>query len=229
MNHKNFAKKMSDYNILYIEDEQEVREYFNEFLSRYCKKVYACKSAEDGLEMYNQYKPDMVLLDINLPGINGIEFATTLRKNDKKIRIIMLTAYTDAKFMVKAVELELTRYLVKPVKSEDLLMAFEKCIDELSVDNIINLGNGNIYSKKLASIISNTEKISLRKKEVDLLEYFIQHDGEIIEYDRLETNIWHDEVVSRDAIRSQIKNIRKKIGKDCLENIVGIGYRFKAN
>jgi len=229
MNHKDFAEKMCGYTVLYVEDDKHVREHINEFLSHYCKKIYACQSSEEALEVYNQHKPDIALLDVNLPGMNGIELATTLRESDKKIRIIILTAYTDEKFMIKAIELELTRYLVKPVKSEDLLMAFEKCVDELSVDKIVNLGDGNVYSKKLASIINNTEKIPLRKKEVELLEYFIEHDGEIIDYERLETNVWHDEVVSRDAIRSQIKNIRQKIGKDCLINIAGVGYQFKVN
>ena len=229
MNHKDFAKKMGEHSLLYIEDEQHVREHFNEFLSRYTKKLYVCKNAEEGLEIYQKFMPSILLLDINLPGMNGIELATMIRKNDKKIRIIMLTAYTDKEFMLQAVELELTRYLVKPVKSEDLLLAFEKSILELNVNNIVNLGNGNIYSKKLVSIISNKETIPLRKKEAELLEYLIEHDGEVITYERLETTVWNDEVVSREAIRSQIKNIRQKIGKDCLENIAGVGYLFKVN
>ncbi len=229
MNHKDFTKKISGYTILYIEDDQQIREHFDEFLSRYCKKVYVCENAEEGLEVYNKHKPDIILADINLPGMNGIEFVTYIRKSNKKIRIIMLTAYTDKEFTLKAIELELTRYLVKPVKSKDLLLALEKCINELNVNNIVNLGNGNIYSKKLVSIINNRETIPLRKKEAALLEYFIQHDGEVISYDRLETTVWDDEIVSRDAIRSQIKNIRQKIGKDCLENITGIGYKFKVD
>ncbi len=229
MNHKDFAKRMSEYTLLYVEDDDNVRNYICEFLNRYFKEVYACDCAEIGLELYNKHKPDIMLLDINLPGINGISFATHIRKYDKKSRIVILTAYTDRKFVLKAIELELTRYLVKPVTNEDLFLVFEKCVDEIDANNIINLGNGNIYSKRLVSIISNSKKIPLRKKEALILEYFIEHEGEVVRYDVLESGIFYDEVMSLDAIRSQIKNIRKKIGNDCLENITGVGYIFKSS
>ncbi len=229
MDHKAFAENMSKYTVLYVEDDASVRKYINEFLSRYCKKVYSCESSEQGLEVYNEHKPNILLLDINLPGVNGIDLAASIRANDKKTRIVILTAYTDEKFMVRAVELELTRYLIKPVTSEDLFLAFEKCAKELEVENIINIGNGNIYSKKLTSIISNKGRVSLRKKEVEILEYFIEHEGEVIRYDTMENSVCKGEIMSRDAIRSQIRNIRQKIGDSCLENIAGIGYKFRVS
>ncbi len=228
MNHKKFAESMNAYTVLYVEDDNQIRAHISEFLSRYCKKVYACVSAEEGLNIYDKHKPDILLLDINLPGINGIDFATSIRTHDRRTRIVVLTAYTDEKFMIKAVELELTRYLVKPVISEDLISALKKCMSELEVDNIVNLGNGNIYSKKLTSIINNSEKIPLRKKEMEILEYFIEHEGEVVRYDTLENSVCSGEVMTNDAIRSQIRNIRLKIGDSCLENISGIGYKFKA-
>jgi len=229
MNHKEFAKKMSTYTILYIEDDKDVREHIKEFLSRYSKGVYTCATSEEGLDIYNLHKPDILLLDINLPGISGMDFAMSIREDDKQTRILMLTAYTDTKFMLKAVELELSRYLVKPVTNDELFLALQKCTDELEVTNIFNLGNGYSYSRKLTSIISNNEKIALRNKEIKLLEYFIAHEGDVIRYDMLESEIWGSDAVSLDAIRSQMRNLRQKVGNSCFENVVGIGYRFKVD
>jgi DNA-binding response OmpR family regulator len=227
MNHKAFAKKISNYTILYVEDDQNVRRYITEFLNRYCPKVYACDSSEKGLKLYKKYKPDILLLDINLPGISGIDFATEVRKNDKKTRILISTAYTNQEFMLRAIELELTRYLVKPVTSEDLIGAFEKCLRELKQESSVALGKGYIYSKKITSIIKGKKATLLRKKESEILEFFLEHEGEILRYDILEDAIWSSGTMTRDAIRSQIRNIRKKMGVECFENITGVGYRFK--
>ncbi len=229
MNHKEFADRIGKYSIVYVEDNDSIREYISEFLTRYCKNIHTYKNAEDGIEAYKNYHPDIFLLDINLPKMSGIDFASYIRKYDKKTRILLLTAYTNQTFMLKAIELDITRYLIKPATSEELLKALEKCSNELEVSHIINLGGGYIYSQKLSSIISNNEKIQLRKKEIELLDFFIEHEGEVLRYEILENELWQESVMSRDTIRSQIRNLRKKIGSNCFENITGIGYRFKVN
>ncbi len=227
MNHQAFAKKMNNYKILYIEDDYNVRRYITEFLNRYCPKVYSCESSEDGLELYKKYQPDILLLDINLPGMNGIDFATYIRQNDKKTRILISTAYTNQEFMVRAIELELTRYLVKPVTSEELIGAFEKCLSELRERDSIELGDGYSYNRKTTSITKDNRRTILRRKESEILEFFIEHEGEVLRYDMLESAIWSSGVMTRDAIRSQIRNIRKKIGFKSLVNVIGVGYKFE--
>ena len=225
MNHQAFAKKMKSYTVLYVEDDAEIRHYISQFLQRYCHKVYACESSEEGMALYQKHQPDILLLDINLPGMSGIDFATKVRVHDKKTRILISTAYTDKAFMLRAIELQLTRYLVKPMTSEELFHAFEKCLDEL--EEKIDLGEGYMYHKANSAVVKGDMVIPLRKKEADILEFFIQHEGEVVRYVVLEDAIWVDEVMSRDAIRSQIRNIRKKIGINLFENISGVGYKLR--
>ena len=228
MNHKAFAQKMSSYSILYVEDDSNVRRHIREFLLRYCPNVYSCDSSEEGLVLYKKYKPDILLLDINLPGMSGIDFATEVRKSDKQTRIIISTAYTNPEFTLRAVELRLCRYLVKPVTNDELISAFEKALNELRAKSHFELGEGYIYDRKTTSIIKEDSTILLRKKESEILEFFIEHEGEVLRYDMLENAIWSSGVMTRDAIRSQIRNIRKKIVVECLKNITGVGYRFEA-
>lgn len=227
MNHQAFAKKMKSYTVLYVEDDADVRRYITEFLKRYCKEVYACDNSEEGMIIYQKVHPDILLLDINLPGMSGIDFATKVREKDKKTRILISTAYTDKAFMLRAIELGLTRYLVKPVTSDELFSAFEKCLEELQADEKVDLGEGVVYRKAATAIFKDGREISLRKKEAEILEFFISCEGEVIRYDILENSIWADGVMTRDAIRSQIRNIRKKIEVDLFENISGIGYKFQ--
>jgi DNA-binding response OmpR family regulator len=227
MNHKAFANKMSNYSILYVEDDPNVRKHIEEFLLRYCPKVYSCDNSEEGLLLYEKKRPDILLLDINLPGMSGIDFATKVRKHNKKTRILISTAYTNSEFMLQAIELEITRYLVKPVTSEELITAFEKSLNEIDNEKHIELGDGYIYSKKTTSIIKNNQTTLLRRKESEILEFFIEREGEVVRYDILENSIWNGGIMTRDAIRSQIRNIRKKIDNNCFKNIIGVGYRFE--
>lgn len=226
MKHELFAKKMQHYSIVYVEDDDEIRQYITSFLERYCKKVYACDSAEEGLELYAKHLPDILLLDINLGGMSGVELATYVRQKDSKTRILLSTAYTDKDFMLQAIELGLTRYLVKPMTNDDLVSALEKCWIELEDQNIVDLGEGCIYHKNLAYIMHANIPVSLRLKEVALLELFVAHENEVLRYAFLEQSIWHDEPMSRDAIRSQIRNLRKKLQVNVLENVSGLGYKF---
>jgi len=227
MNHKTFAKKMSNYTLLYVEDDLEVRGHIVEFLKRYFKKVYESGSAEEGFEIYEKYQPNIVLLDINLGGMSGIELATLIRKDDQKVRILISTAYTNKEFMLQAIELSLTRYLVKPITSDELVKALEKCWFEIEDDVSIELGNGYSYNRNLAVILKENREIALRHKEVELLEYMIEYEGHMLRYEQLEEGVWKNEVMTLDAIRSQIRNLRKKLEVDVIENISGLGYKFQ--
>ncbi|MCH9813024.1 MAG: response regulator transcription factor [Epsilonproteobacteria bacterium] len=228
MNHQEFAQKMSVYSILYVEDDPQIRRYISEFLKRYCKTIYTSDNSEEAKTLYHKHHPDILLLDINLPGQNGIEFASYIRERDQETRILISTAYTNKEFMLRAVELSLTRYLVKPVTSDELIEALQKCLGELSSSDLFVLGEGYLYNRSQSAVFNDKEKVVLRKKEAEILEYFIAHEGEVVRYEVLETILWSQSVMTRDAIRSQIRNIRKKIPISLFKNISGIGYKFKS-
>jgi DNA-binding response OmpR family regulator len=216
--------------IVYIEDDMEVRKYISEFLNRYCENVYVADSAEDGLELYKEYKPDIMFVDINLPGMSGLELVSKIREDDNYTRIIISTAYTDQDFILKAIELNLTRYLVKPVTSKELIEVLEKSLDELERLNNkfreIDLGEGFLYDTKKMLLLKNNEEIVLRKKEKLILEYLIKNINHVVPYSDLETKVWENGSMSSDAIRSQIKNIRQKTYSKIISNISGIGYKL---
>lgn len=219
--------------LLYVEDDVQIRHEISEFLRRYFGLLYEVSSAEEALEYYTQKKPDIILLDINLPGKNGLHFASEVRQEDKQTRIIVSTAYTDQAFLLRAIELDLTRYLVKPLTGKNLLEALTKATEEIESnrDNvpIIDLGESFFYDSQKKLLFKDNEEIPLRRKEMQLLEFFIHHPKETIEYATLEYMVWKDEPMSRDAIRAQIKNLRKKTHPNIIKNINSIGYRLFSN
>lgn len=169
------------------------------------------------------------MLDINLPGKSGIEFAREVRQTDKDTRIIISTAYTDKAFLLRAVELGLTRYLVKPITGKELIDAFGKAANEFMESKksiLVDLGEGYSYDRQRRILLFHETEIPLRRKEMELLEFFIKNRGQTLSYEILQYEIWDDAPMSKDAIRAQIRNIRKKSHRDIIQNINAVGYRL---
>ncbi|MCH9739466.1 MAG: response regulator transcription factor [Epsilonproteobacteria bacterium] len=230
MKHHSCFAKLKNLHLLYVEDDTQVRHQISEFLERYFASMQEASSAEEAMKYFKEKKPDIVLLDINLPGKNGLTFASEIRKNHGDTRIIISTAYTDKDFLLLAVELELTRYLVKPLTGTKLLEALEKAADEYALifrnDYIVDLGEGFSYNQEEKVVMYNKEEVILRRKEMQILEFFIGHPNKTVDYATLEYAIWTDSSTSRDAIRAQIRNLRKKTHPKIIENINAIGYRL---
>ena len=229
MEHNLFISMMKDLSVLYIEDDPKVQEYIAEFLGRYTPSLYLAGSAEEGLKLYKEKKPNIILLDINLPGKSGIKFARELRMHDQDTRIIISTAYTDKEFLLTAVELGLTRYLVKPITGTELIDAFSKAASEYIERRetvLVNLGEGYYYDRERKILLFQDIEVPLRRKEMELLEFFIENRGRTLSYDVLQYEVWNTTALSKDAIRSQIRNIRKKSHPGIIQNISAIGYRL---
>ncbi len=229
MNHNLFISIMKDLSVLYIEDDLKVQEYIAEFLGRYTPNLHLAGSAEEGLNLYKEIEPDIILLDINLPGKSGIDFARELRIHDQDTRIIISTAYTDKGFLLTAVELGLTRYLVKPITGTELIDAFSKAASEYIERRetvLVNLGEEYYYDRERKILLFYDDRVPLRRKEMELLEFFIENRGRTLSYEVLQYEVWDTTALSKDAIRSQIRNIRKKSHLGIIQNISAIGYRL---
>jgi len=226
MDHQLFAEKLREVTLLYVEDDPDVRAHISEFLRRYTSGVLTASSAEEALELYRQRRPDILLLDINLPGINGIALATMIRREDRRTRIVISTAYTDKAFLLTAVELHLTRYLVKPITSEELVDALLKAVEELRERDRVDLGKGCYYDRDAKRVVCNGVAVPLRRKEMQLLEFFIRHPDRVLSYEVLQYEVWQDDPMSKDALRAQIRNIRKKTHPGIIRNHSAVGYRL---
>jgi len=229
MNHHLFAEKIKDLTLLYIEDDPEIQGYLAEFLGRYTANLHLAKSAEEGEVLYQKISPDIILLDINLPQKSGIDFARELRKHDHTTRIVISTAYTDKEFLLTAIELELTRYLVKPLTSQELVEALSKAADEYLSPHLhksLNLGEGFSYDYRSKVLLKEGQIVTLRRKEMQLLEFFIANAHTTLSYETLQYEVWSDSMMSKDALRAQIRNLRKKSHPKIITNITAIGYRL---
>lgn len=226
-----FNKILKNLNILYIEDEENIRENIKKTLLIFCENVFDVENISNAKEILNTNRIDIIISDINLPDISGIDFVKELRKIDKTIPIIILSAYTEKTYLLEATKLKLVDYLTKPIDFKSLHNALYKCVEEI-LDNsryIISLKNNinyNVLQRKIINL-QNNEEISLTSKELDLLDLLIKNNNRVLSIDELKNTLWDDEFdATESAFKNLLNKLRKKIGKDSILNISGVGYRL---
>ncbi|MGA1933196.1 response regulator transcription factor [Arcobacter sp. YIC-464] len=223
----NITTKLNAFSVLYIEDEDGIRNNIKEILEHLFKETITAKNASDGYIKYVQNKPDLIITDIRMPpGETGIDLVKKIRESDSKTRIIITSAHTDLEYMLQATELHLVKYIIKPITQEKLMDALEAFL-KTHDDNKIYTLNEEWYFDYSKSIISNKEEThNLTKKENMFLKLLITKNR-IITYEEMENQIWdEDSVMTQNAMRLFIKNFRKKLPEKCLKNVQGTGYRL---
>jgi two-component system response regulator VanR len=215
--------------VLYADDETVARSHYAEFLADLFRDVYEACDGEEAWRYYQTYKPDIVLLDIEMPKMNGLEVAKKIRRHDSKTRIIIATAYVDEQRLLLAVELGLTRYLPKPFGRRELKEALHKAVLELDLKDRVDLGNGYTWSRSVQQLFNERRPLKLTKQENALLNLLGSNPGYIFSGNSIELHIWPDlpeEVDSSPRLKALIKRLRKKFPGLDIQNIYGEGYRL---
>ena len=228
----NFNKILKNLNILYIEDEKNIRLNIKKTLELFCENVFDAENILNAKEILTKQRIDIIISDINLPDMSGIDFVKEIRIKDKTIPIILLSAYTDKEFLLEATKLKLVDYLTKPINFKDLNNALQKCVEEI-LDNsryIITFKNNIQYNVSHNCLIDNNEKeeIRLTNKELDLLNFLIKNNNRVCSAEELKSAIWDDYLEATDsALKNLLNKVRKKIGKESIINISGVGYKLE--
>lgn len=222
---KNINKNIK---ILYVEDDEIARENGVEYLENFFETIYEASDAIIALQLYEKYKPDIIITDIQMPKLNGLEFVKRIRQKDKKTQIIVITAFCDREYLLKAIELQLVKYLVKPVREKEFEEALLLCIDSLKDDcsNIVKLDESTYFDLFNKNLVINDEVIKLRAKEILFLELLIKNKNRYVTYEEIENFVWFDSVMSKDALKTLVKNIKTKIPKDKILNLTNSGYKI---
>lgn len=222
---KNINKNIK---ILYVEDDEIARENGVEYLENFFETIYEASDAIIALQLYEKYKPDIIITDIQMPKLNGLEFVKRIRQKDKKTQIIVITAFCDREYLLKAIELQLVKYLVKPVREKEFEEALLLCVNSLKEDssNIVKLDESTYFDLFNKNLVINDEVIKLRAKEILFLELLIKNKNRYVTYEEIENFVWFDSVMSKDALKTLVKNIKTKIPKDKILNLTNSGYKI---
>ncbi len=219
------------YSLLYVEDEVYLREMVVSFLEDYFSEIYEADDGVEALSIYKDKNPDIIITDIEMPRMNGLNLCKEIRKKDDTTPIIIMTAYSSTEYLLAATELNLVKYLIKPIQENELFKALDQCYEKIETKepSIVNLGQEFIYDTFNHILTKNGKFIKLTSSQILLLDILIKNRGNTVSYIQLENTIWYDSAMSKEALRCLVRDVRKFTYKDIIENISKVGYRVHIN
>ena len=219
---------LQDLSILYVEDETLIRQNAVEYLNRYCHTVYQAKDGIEGLEMYHAHKPDIIISDIKMPRLGGLALASKIRERDQSTPIIIATAHTQTEYLLKAVELQLIKYLVKPITADKLNLALSMACDirKHKSHHPIKLDTHTHYDTLNKTLLIDGQLVKFTHNEQKFFDLLVKNHQRAVTYQEIESTLWGYEGMSMDALRSLVCGLKKKLQGDYLENVSGLGYRL---
>jgi two-component system alkaline phosphatase synthesis response regulator PhoP len=227
---------MSDYKILAVDDEEHIQELIKFNLESSGFKVICCGNGTEALKLVRSEKPDLVLLDVMLPGIDGYDVCKEIRKDNSisNIPIIMITAKSEELDKILGLELGADDYMTKPFSIRELLARVKAVLRRTSsqpMDKSFKFDNIVIDFEK-HEITKDGKRLELTLKEFEVLEILIKNKGRVITRDFLLDKVWGYEYYGETrTVDVHIRHLRQKIEEDdknprYIETIRGVGYRF---
>ncbi|RLA81827.1 MAG: DNA-binding response regulator [Epsilonproteobacteria bacterium] len=222
---------MKDISILVAEDDVALRNELVEYMSIFIDTIYEADDGKEALAMYKKHKPDILFADINMPHLNGLELIEEIREVDADIEIIIISAYTDTSYLLKAIELKLVSYIVKPIETMRLKNMLMKSIENVklkakSKKSIVELSDDCYWDSSQKQLYINENQIKLSSHELLFLECLIKAKNSTVSYEYIHNFVYDTTEFSKDAIISMVKRLRQKTSKNIVMASYKVGYRI---
>ncbi|MFY9074425.1 DNA-binding response regulator [Malaciobacter mytili] len=223
---KELLEQLKNFTILCVEDEEGIRKRLVNTLKYYFKEVYAASCVDEGYELYLEYKPSIILSDIEMPNKNGIALIEKIRKKDLSSIVIMVTAYSNEEYLLDLINLNINQYILKPVNSETLLNGILKAlVKKLTLK--IHFTEELYFDMSCRELFYNDEIVNLRKRDKDFIVLLYENKNQVLTYTLIEEHLWKDKIMSMSALKTFIKEFRQRIPFDIITNIPQEGYKLK--
>ncbi len=219
-------EQFKNYSILCVEDEDGIRKRLVNTLKYYFDDVLEASNGEDGYDLYCEYKPNIILSDIEMPGKNGVEMVSKIRENDLKTIIIMVTAYSNEEYLLDLINLNINHYILKPVNADNLLDGITKGLGDKLTKSLI-FSKECYFDIKKYEFYFKDQVITLRKREKEFLNLLYENRNQVLTYDQIEEYIWKDKSMSMSALKTFIKELRQKLPIELIQNVPQIGYKLE--
>ncbi len=224
---------MAKQTILVVDDEKDLLDLIEYNLKKEGFAVLKAENGEEGIQKAKEHKPDLVLMDIMMPKMDGMEAVETMRADEdlKSIPIIFLTARSDEKTEVEGLDKGGDDYITKPISTTKLISrikAVMRRFDETTEDvNRLDVHDLSI-DKDRYIVTRGDEEFQLPRKEFELLYYLASRKGKVRDRQTLLNKVWGDNIYVVDrTVDVHVRKIREKLGDHYIETVKGVGYRFK--
>ena len=223
--------------VLVVDDEANLRHTLGYALRQEGYEVLTAENGEDGLETFRSAKPELVILDVMLPRIDGFEVCRRIRR-ESDVPILMLTARDTELDKVVGLEIGADDYLAKPFSMRELVARVRAMLrrarraTEPEITDVVELGGLQLDVPK-HRVSAEGIPINLKPREFDLLSFLMSHPGQVFNRDQILARVWgFDYAGDSRTVDTHVKTLREKLGDDAdrprwVETVRGVGYRFK--
>ncbi len=217
--------------VLLLEDDIALNETISEYLEEIGYEVDVVEDGEEALDKIYEKCYDILLLDVNVPHLNGFDLLKEVRDRDVKTPAIFITSLNSVDDLSKGYDSGCDDYIRKPFALKELEVRMESILkrDYFHANNTdkIDIDDNIYYDVDKNSLFIDGEEQQLNKKEARLLKLFLKNQNRIISHEKIYDTIWdYDETYSEASLRTYIKNLRKLIGKEKIVSIKKQGYKF---
>ncbi|MDD3342846.1 MAG: DNA-binding response regulator [Sulfurospirillaceae bacterium] len=211
--------------ILYVEDDEGIRSRIAKTLRYYFKEVHEACSGEEGFSVYERIAPDIVLSDIQMANGSGIDLAKNIRTLDKHTPIVMLSAYGKEEYLLELINIHINYFILKPANADRLLEGLMEALNLNEGERIV-LSKTLLFAPFERKLYYQGEMIALNKREKEFLLLLFRQKRQVTPYALIEDVVWDGKVMSMEALKTFVKELRKKVPIEFLENISQEGYRL---
>jgi len=218
--------------IVIIDDEDDIRDILSYNLSKEGFKVFSAPTGQLGLAICREEKPDLVILDVMMPGMDGVEVCEILRKTPgmEQVLICFLTARNEDYSQIAGLDAGADDYIAKPIKPRVLVSRINALLRRKEAGNVKPLlGEDLVINREKYTVFKSGIAVHLPKKEFELLALLASRPDIVFERDVILEKVWGTEIVVGDrTIDVHIRKLREKIGDNYIKTVKGIGYKFSA-
>ena len=220
-------KILKNLTVLLVEDDNDSKKIMHDVLSDNFEKVFTAQNGDEGLNKLTKYNPNMVITDVFMPISDGLDMTRYIKEISKDTPVIVLSAHSEKETLLKAIDVGVDKYLIKPIMADDILKTIENVAkNKIETANIIQVASGYSFNKIKRVLIRDGVEISLTKKELAFISLLIKRLGTLVLHDEIKSVVWVGESVTEAAIRTFVKRVRDKVGNNFIKNVPGLGYKI---
>lgn len=213
---------MKSLKVLIVEDEIKLANLIKASIKELFFKVNIAKDGIEGLKKFQSFKPDIIISDITMPNLDGLEMCQKIREGSN-IPIVILSAYSQKEKLLKAIDLGINKYFIKPFDIEEFLEYLKNLSKNIKKIKTYKLKDNFLFDNNSVCLYKDEILINLTKREREFLNILIKNKNSLVKKEDIKTLLWNEDV-SDERLRTFIKRLRLKTSKDLVENVSSQGY-----
>ena len=213
---------MKSLKVLIVEDEIKLANLIKASIKELFFKVNIAKDGIEGLKKFQSFKPDIIISYITMPNLDGLEMCQKIRE-ESNIPIVILSAYSQKEKLLKAIDLGINKYFIKPFDIEEFLEYLKNLSKNIKKIKTYKLKDNFVFDNNSVCLYKDEILINLTKREREFLNILIKNKNSLVKKEDIKTLLWNEDV-SDERLRTFIKRLRLKTSKDLVENVSSQGY-----